>query len=481
MKEVLEFLIVGSFCLLVGGGFVALIYVSTRQHLKKLGIKDLRHMQQLAMAPPEAMQATVHAAMREQNEPVKVTPRGHSPRSCLEQLREVGLRGDAGTLERFDPDFSPVVFEDFAHALFTRVHEARGRGRLDTVGAWLSEDAVEALQALGQPVLVREPLVGAMVYQSVTGVADNSSRVKVSLRFEAHYTEVDPSFAEQPWYVTEAWTLERDAAVASRSPEKAGTFTCPNCGAAPDAQRGGTCSGCDTQVNTGAFDWVVRSVRSLAREHRAPRGIGPPEVAADAPTLRDAHAQANLDALEREEADFTLPALRPRLELILQELRAVAAQRGGLAAGQGARAFVGDNVLMALRHGRQAARDAGLRHVTATTSINHESLARMSRDTWYDALTVRVHATCVDSIVSESDGQLVSGRMDRHRPFSEYWTLIRRRGVKGAPRATRTCPSCDKPLAVDAAGHCTACQAHLTSGAFDWVLHRIEQEASYRG
>ena len=476
--QVLASLIMGSLCLLMGGGLVALIYVGMRQQLKKMGIKDLRHMQQLAVAPPEALQATVHAAMREQHEPVEVTQPGHSPRSRLEQLREVGLRGDAGALMRFDPDFSSVVFEDFAHALFMKVHEARGGGRLDTVGAWLSDDAVEALQALGQPVQVKDPIVGALVYEDVTGVGDNSSRVKVELRFEAHYTEVDASGAEQPWYVTEVWTFARAPAVPSRSPEKVGTFTCPNCGAAPDAQRGATCYGCNTKVDTGAYDWAVRAVRSLAREHRAPRDLGPPAVDGSMlPTLRDAHAQANLDALEREDPAFTLMALKPRLELILQELRAATAQRDA----QGARAFVGDNVFRALRHGSQALRDAGLRHVTVNSALLHVSPARLSRDTYYDALTVRVYGTCRDHVVRESDGKVVGGHLDRNRTFSEYWTLIRRRGVKGAPSAARTCPACRKPLDVDGSGRCTGCQAHLTSGAFDWVLHRIEQGASYRG
>lgn len=480
MREVLQFLIMGSFCLLVGGGFAALIYVSARQQFKKFGIKDLRHMQQLAKAPPQAMQATVDAAVREQHEPVEVMQPGHSPRSRLEQLREVGLRGDAGVLQPFDPDFSPVVFEDFAHALFTRVHEARGGGRLDRVGAWLSDDAFEALRALGRPAQVKDPLVGVLAYEDVTGVAENSSRVQVSLRFEAHYAEVDAVGAEQPWYVREAWTLERSPAVASRSPDTVGTFvfTCPNCGAPSEAQRGGTCYRCDTKVNTGGFDWVVQSVRLLAREQRAPRGIGPPRTRdPKLPTLRDARAEANLDALGREDPDFILLALRPRLELILQEVRAGASHPDG----QGMRPFLGDNVFRSQRHGSQASRDAGVRHVTRRSAIQHVSLARMSRDTYYDALTVRVHATCVDYSVRESDQKLVAGSAEHPRDFSEYWTLVRRRGVKGAPGTTRTCPSCGKPLTVDAAGYCMSCQAHLTSGAFDWVLHRIEQDASYRG
>jgi hypothetical protein len=31
------------------------------------------------------------------------------------------------------------------------------------------------------------------------------------------------------------------------------------------------------------------------------------------------------------------------------------------------------------------------------------------------------------------------------------------------------------------AGACTHCGAHVTSGEFDWILSKIEQDDSYRG
>jgi len=31
------------------------------------------------------------------------------------------------------------------------------------------------------------------------------------------------------------------------------------------------------------------------------------------------------------------------------------------------------------------------------------------------------------------------------------------------------------------AGACTYCGAHVTSGEFDWILSKIEQDDSYRG
>ena len=37
------------------------------------------------------------------------------------------------------------------------------------------------------------------------------------------------------------------------------------------------------------------------------------------------------------------------------------------------------------------------------------------------------------------------------------------------------------PLEVSMGGECKYCGAHVTSGEFDWILSKIEQDDSYRG
>jgi hypothetical protein len=78
-------------------------------------------------------------------------------------------------------------------------------------------------------------------------------------------------------------------------------------------------------------------------------------------------------------------------------------------------------------------------------------------------------------------GRVVGGDPRRDRRYSEYWTLIRGAGVRGAPRADKVCPSCGAPLAVSMAGNCEYCNTLVTSGDFDWVLSRIEQDDVYAG
>jgi len=68
------------------------------------------------------------------------------------------------------------------------------------------------------------------------------------------------------------------------------------------------------------------------------------------------------------------------------------------------------------------------------------------------------------------------------RKWSEYWTFVRYCKAKpAAARADLNCPNCGAPLKVNAVGICEFCGGKITSGEFDWVLSKIEQDESYAG
>ena len=64
---------------------------------------------------------------------------------------------------------------------------------------------------------------------------------------------------------------------------------------------------------------------------------------------------------------------------------------------------------------------------------------------------------------------------------AEIRTRIRGRGAKGPPKPEKTCPNCGAPLNVTMVGDCTYCKVKVTTGQFDWVLSRIEQDDVYEG
>ncbi|CAM4399006.1 TIM44-like domain-containing protein [Corallococcus exiguus] len=400
-----------------------------------------------------------------------------SLRTKLARLARVGPKGSDGSVHPLDPEFSIVLFEDFVYSLFARVHEARGGGRLDTLGGWLSDGAIDSLHELGTPDAVKAVVVGAVTYESVEGISANSQRVRVVLRFEANYTEVS-SGSEQSWYVAEEWLLERDASAKSRPPEDVRAFKCPNCGAPLESVHGHKCSYCDTVVNTGEFDWVVTRVASQERERRGPQLTGTTEEqGTELPTIKDSRSQERLNALLHDDPEATPLALRKRLEFIFHEMQTAWAAREW----KGMRPFLSDNLFQTQLYWINAYREAGLRNITENAHITNLVLARVTRDEYFDAVTLRVFASSLDYTVRDQDGQVVGGSRSRERAYSEYWTLIRGRGVRGKPSTQKKCPSCGAPLSINMAGHCTHCQARVTSGEFDWVLSRIEQDESYQG
>jgi len=146
-----------------------------------------------------------------------------------------------------------------------------------------------------------------------------------------------------------------------------------------------------------------------------------------------------------------------------------------------ARPYLSDNLWTAQTYWIDAYRRSGLRNVMESPRIGKLELARITSDRWFDAVTVRVFAAGRDYTVRDSDGAVVGGDKSRDREYTEYWTLIRASTAKGPAKRDDACPSCGAPLAINAAGQCGHCQVKLTSGQFDWVLSRIEQDEVYEG
>jgi predicted lipid-binding transport protein (Tim44 family) len=187
----------------------------------------------------------------------------------------------------------------------------------------------------------------------------------------------------------------------------------------------------------------------------------------------DEHRQQLLE----EDPELSWDALTQRLGLIFQELQIAWSHRQW----EHARPYVSDSLFQMQLYWMDAYKQAGLRNVTEDTRITAVELARVVSDKYYHAITVRLFATGLDYTIQDSDGRVVGGSKSRKRQYSEYWTLIRGTGAKGKPRTDKHCPSCGAPLSLNMAGNCTHCSARVSSGDFDWVLSRIEQDESYQG
>jgi hypothetical protein len=385
---------------------------------------------------------------------------------------------DLHAIKKLDPDFSQIVFEDFVFRLFSTAQRARHSAQtLGTVAPYVSAPARAALAErapVGAPV--KQVIVGALrvagavIPQKATDTDGDPERVAITVQLEANV-----ALAGKTIFSVETWTFARDATLKTKPPSAAKAFPCPNCGAPWQSSATGTqlCASCGQVVDNGRFDWVVESIFVDSESERAPTlTTDVPERGTDLPTYKQPGVE-----LAATDARFDTPALTKRLELIFDEL-GPAWSKNDLTAVRG---LVSDGLYDYLDYWVTAYRDQGLRNMMRDTRITRTELAKITRDRWYDAVTIRIWATGVDYVIQDKTGQVVRGSKRRPRPYSEYWTLIRSSARQGPPVTKRACGNCGAPLEVTMAGACTHCGAHLTAGEFDWVLSKIEQDDSYRG
>jgi uncharacterized Zn finger protein (UPF0148 family) len=381
-------------------------------------------------------------------------------------------------LRRLDPDFSQIVFEDFAFRLFSTAHRVRHSPEtLATVAPYVAPAARAALAArppIGAPV--QAVVIGAMrTYRVDLPEIAEGHRMRIGIEYEANVTT-----ATATYFTVEAWLFGRDAARRSKPPGATTGFPCPNCGAPWQATATGTqvCASCGEIVDNGRFDWVVEQATLRSSDTRPPTLTAEvPERGTELPTYRHPDVDERWLELEQGDPAMTDAAFEARLHMIYAELhRAWAGNEL-----RPARGLLSDGLYDYLQYWIDAYRQQGLRNHLVDMRVLHTAFAKVTRDRWYDAVTIRVWGTGKDFVVREADGELVRGSKRRERKYSEYWTLIRSANRKGAPVTTPSCSNCGAPLQISMAGACEHCGAHITAGEFDWVLSKIEQDDSYRG
>lgn len=386
-------------------------------------------------------------------------------------------------LRKFDPNFSEIVFTDFCYALYGKAHEARGRGAnaLDLFSPYLSDTARKSLLQRNPPGLaeVKGIIVGAMQVSRVEGL--ESQTVRAVLSFETNYTEVvkhNGATQEMSYYVREYWELERKRDLLSPPPAQATALHCPRCGAPLQRDTVGACAFCGTKIDSGEFQWFVRNITLMSREARGPLLTSDvQEVGTDFPSVLQPNFNAIRAEFERNNPAFSWGEFQGRAKMIFDELQAAWSAMNW----DRARPHETDNIFQMHQYWIDAYRRQGLRNIVDQCAIQAMQPVKVQEDAFYQSITLRIWAQGYDYTVDAS-GKVVSGSNKNLRRWSEYWTFIRNRNANQRPaRTTLNCPNCGSPLNVNATGICEFCGGKITSGEFDWVLSKIEQDESYAG
>ena len=386
-------------------------------------------------------------------------------------------------LRKFDPNFSEIVFTDFSYALYAKAHEARGRGAaaLDLFSPYLSEAVRKSLLQRNPPGLqeVKGIIVGSMQVTQIDGL--ETPVVRVSLIFEANYTEVikrGGTVTEMSYYVRERWELERKRDLLSPPPAQATALHCPRCGAPLQRDTVGACAFCGTKIDSGEFQWYVRNISLLSSEARGPLLTSDvPEVGTDFPSVVQSNFASIRAGFERNNPAFSWGEFQARARLIFDELQAAWSTLNW----ERARPHETDNIFQMHQYWIEAYKRQQLRNVIEECVITSMQPVKIQEDAFYQGITLRIWAQGLDYTI-DTNGKVVAGSKQNQRSWSEYWTFIRNRQAKSGPaHADLNCPNCGSPLKVNATGICEFCGGKITSGEFDWVLSKIEQDESYAG
>jgi predicted lipid-binding transport protein (Tim44 family) len=388
------------------------------------------------------------------------------------------LASQLEALRTADPNFSEVLFIDFVNTLYARAQEARGKGTVDLLTPYIDDASRQKLLSLGSAASGLTEVAGVVLGTSkIVDVSNGPQWTTINVFFEANYTETQQGGAQTSYYTEERWHFTREAGVQSLPPGKIDAIHCPKCGGPLERTADGACPYCNTVVRGGEFHWFVVGIEVLDREQRGPQLTeDTPEEGTDLPTIYQHGFQEAVARFQAANTDFSWDRMNERVNYIFHSI----SQAWTTLDWDKARPFETDNIFQMHRYWIEAYKSQNLRNVLDKIQVTRIEWVKVDQDAYYDSLTARIYANELDYTV-DRDGRVVCGSPTTPRVYTEYWTFIRTRGAKAAEQKDDHCPNCGAPLKVNMAGVCEYCGGKITSGDFDWVLSRIDQDESYTG
>jgi predicted lipid-binding transport protein (Tim44 family) len=262
----------------------------------------------------------------------------------------------------------------------------------------------------------------------------------------------------------ERWVFGRGP--AARTAVNGGVIAarCPACGAELRLNLDGTCAHCKASVTNGSVDWVVVDVQPANYVgYSADSSLG----------FAAASVPEGVAALTAADKDFSLGIFEQRVKKAFLTLQDAWCKQN-LDAG---RAFMSPGAYFSWSAQLETMAAEGRRNVMENINVTAVQAVRIIHGRVFDDVTVRISAAAADYEI-DAGNKIVFGNRSV-RPFMEDWTFQRSVGVATSNKPgtlENTCPSCGAPVALTQIGECRYCKAAVTSGKFDWVVSRIDQE-----
>lgn len=196
----------------------------------------------------------------------------------------------------------------------------------------------------------------------------------------------------------------------------------------------------------------------------------PPELDKELPPIDEKKVKIKLGLLKKKDPNFRMNLFFDRVQNVYLLIYR-AWSNGNL---EPVRNLMTDSQYKKLEKELSNLKNRGLTNKVENIRIGAVFITDINQQGDYDYIKVRIHSTATDKTFDRY-GSLCGGS-DTIKNFVQYWTFIRRLGVKTAQYGTGVrsiCPSCGAPLKIGENTQCEYCDSIISAASFDWVVDAV--------
>lgn len=392
------------------------------------------------------------------------------------------LSQDFAKLQQADPNFSKILLMDFVHSLYTKFYSYMGQPEFSYLTPFLDPN-IQSQGQVAAGLQIDEVVINAIHYQEVN--VNDPQQDSIVLLVDANYTQ-HLQGKHTRYVVTERWKLSRGKGLLSHEPKKMQSLSCPHCAAPAHFNDVGICPYCKNLLQQGTEQWFVKqrvviqtSVLAASDLVTYAQEQGTDLMTLKAPDLAEQLAQYQQIHGLNDWDSYWQSFQTDIVESYFLEIYKHWSNRDW----NGVRHLLSDRLYEANQFWTDRYQQQNWFNRLDKIKIERVILTKVELDKFYEAITVRIFASCYD-YTEDAQGKLIGGSKRTLRKYSEYWTFVRRAGLDGKqiPVDLGHCPHCGAPAdQMGQAGECGYCGSKISTGEFSWVLFLIMQDDAYSG
>lgn len=395
-------------------------------------------------------------------------------------------------LYEIDPNFSKIFFIDFVNLLIISYFKSIGKNTIRNIDPFISQKlhvyANNFAEKFGitnnNDVSVSELVIGALHIKSIQ-VFQKETAILVSA--DLNFSLKNKNLITRH-IMTSDFTFRRNNSVQTKEP-KGGVYelVCPNCGSSLNITDVNICSSCGQRIYSMQFIWCATNIK--IKFHNVIKQDSLYYYADEKGTSKQTFThylldknllefikKYNLSSIETFKTSFTQNVVKP---VFLEMYKSWAELKW-----EKVRHLLSDRLWESNNFWIEAYKHYKVVNKLDKIFINEIEFSNLETDKFFESITVRIFASCIDYVQEIETGKLVAGDNKNFTVFSEYWTFVRRVGIDNSIDKVnvKVCPNCG--AVADKIGQsaiCEYCNTKISTGEFGWILSAITQDDVYRG